>query len=500
MEVFFNHAFPTFSELLSNLKYIEKNLEKEPRTKELSLIVLPDYLLDFSMLRISPYEAEILINTEIKDLLSRYKIYTELVHLVIRMIKSGNGYLEKKFFDIIKTLVYNYKDSDIDIDKIREESFLEKINKDSTIEIKSIYGFIKYSYLISKLIKKEGMEVINQLEFKYPDGLFYETLMMTANNLETQCYFNIYEKTTSLYIRKECELIKKFLLIISAHSNKLGEVYKYDIIKKRKRDFESFYQYSFSGLTNLSEEYETHKIDRIYDINPLIEFMCKIYNSYYNNGKDTTEIKSLIHQSKKYSLFLFNLLQSWIEGKDFNFIRDDIEQAKMNYYTMYDLALESIKTTFRSIYIKESLMTIREKLSLFLIASEEDSIDWERSIPKEIWESIETFYPDQFQNYIHDMLKYLTQLLFNLADNYNNVEPFSKKKIDEIEGFLSYCINLMEKKIDPSLFIELLEIKKKKMLVEYKKRLAIITEISRIPNYHDVNPEKFKKRLYEYFH
>jgi hypothetical protein len=145
-------------------------------------------------------------------------------------------------------------------------------------------------------------------------------------------------------------------------------------------------------------------------------------------------------------------------------------------------------------------MTIREKLDLFLLASEEDFIDWERSIPMDIWDSIETFYPDQFENYISEMMKYLIQLLFNLADNSNNIEPFSEKKMDELEGYISFGINLMKKSIDPSRFYELLDIEKNNMLLEYRKRLNVISEIALIPNYHDVNPEQYKKRLHEYYH
>ncbi len=501
MEVFFNHAFPTFSELSSNLKYIEKNLEKEAELDNLSLMILPDYLLELSMLRIYPYEAEILINTEIKDLLSRYQIYTELVHLGIRLIKSGNSYLEKKFIDIMDSLIYiNDKDINSQLNRIREEVRLNEIDKNSTIEINSIYDFIKYAYSINKLAKKEGIEVINQLKFKYPDGLFYKSLMMTSNNLETQCYFNIYEKISTMYIKKECEILKKFLLIISAHSNKLGEIYKYDFIKKRKRDFESFYEFAFSGLKSKEDNEKEYKINRIFDKNALIEFMYKLYSTYYTNGKDITEIKPMLYKSKDYSIFLYKLLNMWINGKDFNFIKEDIEQAKKNYMSLYDLALESIKTTFRSIYRNDSLMTIREKLDLFLLASEEDFIDWERSIPKDIWDSVETFYPDQFENYISEMLKYLIQLLFNLADNSNNIEPFSEKKMDELDGYISFGINLMEKNIDPSRFYELLESEKYRRQLEYRKRLNVISEISLIPNYHDITPEQFKKRLQEYYH
>ncbi len=516
MEVFFNHTFPTFGELSYNLEYIEKRLEKSSDTKNLSLMILPEYLLDIAMLRTNPSELQIFIDKEINELLCKYKQYTQMVRLGLTMIINNNKYLEKLFIelasDVLEEFEYYLKsnekqnyDSKKDIRRIKNDINFKTLDKNEVIEIKDISGLIYYTLLINKAIKEEGIEVINQLDFKYTDGLFYESLAMISKGLDVNEFINIYIKTTLSYIEKECLILKNFLMMISAHSEKIGEVYKFEKKKNRKRDFESFYKLSFCGLSANGKMIETDKKTlfdlntKHYDNEALIEFMHKIYFLYYNNNNDLAEIKSYIKKAPDYSLFLYDLMNLWVNRKDLNFFKDNMEHSIGNYIMLYEMALDCITSSLKSMYNKESLMITREKLSLFLIPSDDsEGIDWERPIPKYIWESLDTIYPDQYDDYIAEVLKYIAQLMFNLADNNYRTEPISGKRLEEMEGFISYGINLLNQSVEPSLFAELLEIKKDELIIEYRKRLLIISEISRISNYYDVEPDEFKHRLSNY--
>lgn len=514
MEVFFNHSFPTFSELSYNLEYILKKLEKSNDTKDCSLIILPNYLLDIAMLRTNPSELKIFVDKEIDGLLCKYKQYIQMVKLGLAMITNNNKYLEKLFIELAYEVLEKVENNHIieekptsnnrkDIRRIKNDLNYKNLDTNEIIEIKDIYSLTYYVLLINKLIKKEGIDIINQLNFKYTEGLFYDSMMMLSNRLEVEKFIDIYIDTTISYINKECLILKNFLMMISEHSEKIGEVYKFEKRKNRKRDFNSFYKLSFCGLSangKTEPNKKNRKIENLhYDNEALIEFMHKIYLLYYDKEYDLTEVKPYAKKASNYSLFLYDLVDLWISGRNFNILRNNIEHSINNYLILYKMTLDCITTSLESMYNKESLLLTKEKLSLFLIPSDDsEGIDWERPIPEYIWNSLDTLYPDHYNDYITEVLKYIAQLMFNLADNNHKTEPLSGKRLDETDGFISYGVNLLNLSIEPSLFSELLKIKKDELIIDYRKRLMIISEISRIKNYYDVKPDEFKHRLSNY--
>jgi len=506
MEIFFNNAFPTFQELKSNLIYIEKELEKHPSTNNFSLMILPDYLLDYAMLRTMPEETEILIDNEIYELMSKYNKYIRMVYLGSKMIISDNKYLEKLYFHCLKqniaidNIENNSESNENIMKKLSKEISYREIQNGSIIEIRNKYDLALNTFLLNKKVKKEGVEILNTLNFKYTENLFYKLISLIANRIEIKDYVSLYHKITSSYIIRECGLVKEFLMFISAHSQKIGETYKYEPKKHSKRDVDMFSRLSFSGLPYKKNGNKNEKNDeKKYRNELLIDYIYRVYKTYYDSNKDITEIKNMLNEASAYSVFLHNLLEIWIAKKDFSLFKSNIEQAIENYTLFYEIVLDCIEKSLYSIYKKESLLLVREKISTFLVINDEDYLDWEKEIPTERWKDLETMYPDQYDDYISSIMETVAQLMFNLADNNCNVEPLSGKKISDMEGYIGYGIKLINRNIEPSVFLELLEIERYKLLNNYKKRLLAISEITRIPDYYKVTPEDFKIRISNYF-
>lgn len=490
MEIFFDTVIPTYYELKQNLVDMKKKLYKDPLKSagSISLIMLPDYLIDVAVTRISADETDAVTNSEINHLLNRYSEYIDCLKLASKMILSKNTYLEKLFIQNIE----KHLNTDLKVSK-NIDNICEGEIKTESIEDTAL-AFIS----INRKVKKEGINIIDNLNFNDTNNVVYKILQLAKQGFEASYYLDIYERLTKSYIKKQCEIIKGFLIIISENTNKIGDAYDKNNEDRRKTFLNEMELYLDLSFRNLLETYDhgNKKTPAGEELGTLIDFMSKVYKDYYNNNFDRKIFENYLKESNKYSGYLNAVI--YLLNNNYKDIRKYISILENNYLYLYEVLTFLISDVMLSIKKKDSMLIIKEIINSYLEIFDDDNyIDWEKQVSGDFWDQLGSLYPDNLSKDFLTVLKDLSQLLFNIADNSYSIEPLSGKDIKDIESFISYCFDKMEEIDDPRALEVLLGIKRNDLLSAYKKRLLIITDIIDIDNTKP-SPSGYKKYLNKY--